>query len=63
MVVPALIAAGLVTGCQSLQDSPPQEAPGETAGFTTDFRASDTETKPLGFSSRARDIERSVGIR
>lgn len=60
-VLVALALAGI--GCGALDELNEVEPAADLGGWATEFRANDKEASPLGVSSRAREIERSVGIR
>ena len=54
----------VVSGCGALDEmSDSEPTPDIGGGWATEYRANDKESRPLGVSSRARDIERSVGVR
>ena len=58
-----LLLVGVAIGCETLNEVKDPETASHTSGWADEFRARDTESRPLGLSDRARDIERSVGIR
>lgn len=57
----SLLLLPALAGCKPLEPVG-ESAPSSDTSWGSELRAKDTETLPLGLSSRAREIERSVGI-
>ncbi|MCO6457142.1 MAG: hypothetical protein J5I93_17745 [Pirellulaceae bacterium] len=55
------VLALIPAGCRTTEEVSEPAAPA-SSDWSSEFRTQDTDTLPLGLSSRAREIERSVGV-